>query len=185
MVPVNSELFHDACPGTHKYLEIHYACLSSGKSSNVKKPSLSQKIPVRIPHWPLNHHLAKKPNKTDSESASSSDKSSSEVRKQIPILVTEKQVEVRVPITSPPPTSSSTTVVTTEAPTTSTTTPASTTKERISVQHRQPVNINHKPKPTTSLPVHGKAQQNFSNIYTEAFWPSFSKRASSSQWSKS
>ena len=25
-VPVSSELFGDPCPGTHKYVEIHYTC---------------------------------------------------------------------------------------------------------------------------------------------------------------
>ena len=45
VVEVNSSNFHDACPGTLKYLEIHYACTSkipqSGTSGSAgKQPSL-------------------------------------------------------------------------------------------------------------------------------------------------
>ena len=48
IVPVNSDLFHDACPGTHKYLEIHYACLSSQRQKPVK--NRGQKAPD-LPPW--------------------------------------------------------------------------------------------------------------------------------------
>ena len=47
VVPVNSDLFHDACPGTHKYLEIHYACLSS----NNQKVKPGGRLPPIKPGW--------------------------------------------------------------------------------------------------------------------------------------
>ena len=37
-MPVNSEVFGDPCPGTHKYVEVHYACKSKAAASTTKKP---------------------------------------------------------------------------------------------------------------------------------------------------
>ena len=37
-MPVNSEVFGDPCPGTHKYVEVHYACKNKAAASTTKKP---------------------------------------------------------------------------------------------------------------------------------------------------
>ena len=37
-MPVNSDVFGDPCPGTHKYVEVHYACKSKAAASTTKKP---------------------------------------------------------------------------------------------------------------------------------------------------
>ena len=37
-MPVNSEVFGDPCPGTHKYVEVHYACKNKAAASSTKKP---------------------------------------------------------------------------------------------------------------------------------------------------
>ena len=50
VVNVNSKLFHDACPGTHKYLEIHYACLSSNNNAKGALGGGGRKMPV-LPAW--------------------------------------------------------------------------------------------------------------------------------------
>lgn len=115
MVPVNSELFHDACPGTHKYLEIHYACLSAN-SDNKKGPRGPPKLPgwfkpknsQNIPNMATaatNHEInsvnsAVNSNKTETES----------VGPRKPILVTKKGRDTteRVPITTEATTTQST-----------------------------------------------------------------------------
>ena len=45
VVPVESSHFPDSCPGTSKYLEIHYACISQSKSSG------SQSTNQLLPPW--------------------------------------------------------------------------------------------------------------------------------------
>ena len=37
-MPVNSDVFGDPCPGTHKYVEVHYACKNKAAASTTKKP---------------------------------------------------------------------------------------------------------------------------------------------------
>lgn len=175
-MPVNSELFHDACPGTHKYLEIHYACLSS--SSPLGSPANGRKAPA-LPPWmfelqeasptsnsKVNTALVQNNNKDHvggdgeispgSQSAAQKTENNSNVRK--PILVTEKvEVERRVPITTPRPTTPSTTMTTT------TTTVVTTTE----VTTRVPLNKSQKvlqkayqaAKATTTLAVSSQGRQ--------------------------
>ena len=37
-VPVDSEIFGDPCPGTHKYVEVHYTCVPQSSSTTTNKP---------------------------------------------------------------------------------------------------------------------------------------------------
>ena len=125
-MPVNSQLFHDACPGTHKYLEIHYACLSS---RNVKVPDL--------PAW-LKHSGREPKNSVTTETTQNPKKV------QIPVLVTGKVTTERpIPITTP--TTTSTTQSTTRR-TTSTSTTASPSTSPKSINRTQ------RPTPKTTTP---------------------------------
>lgn len=36
IVYAKNEVFGDPCPGTSKYLEVHYTCLKSGKSEAIE-----------------------------------------------------------------------------------------------------------------------------------------------------
>ena len=167
MVPVNSDLFHDACPGTHKYLEIHYACLStSAPTSNNQKPnSRTPWKPSWMSHRPKEHHNIGSNNGGPNSASEANNNSPSvntiiNVNKNLdknnnnqsdtnsirkPILVTEKVVVTdRVPITTPRPT--------TEAPTTTatSTTTASTMKARSSTTPRGPL-VNEVVEPKTPI----------------------------------
>ena len=177
VVPVNSELFHDACPGTHKYLEIHYACLSANSDNKMGprgppklpgwfKPKNSQNIPnIATPatsHEQNSVNSAVNSNKTETESAGP--------RK--PILVTKKGRD-KVPITTErvPITTESTTTPSTKSRTDSTTTTPRTTSS------------------PTPAPIHfpGKKKfkvtilKNFEKYYIlvknakDRFWPNFER----------
>jgi hypothetical protein len=45
---VSSQIFGDPCPGTHKYVEIHYACVSQFAASAGSKSSTP-----KLPPWLL------------------------------------------------------------------------------------------------------------------------------------
>ena len=51
-VPVSSDLFGDPCPGTHKYVELHYSC--SPKTDPTRRPLppwyLQQQPPLQSSH---------------------------------------------------------------------------------------------------------------------------------------
>ena len=129
VVSVDSMSFHDACPGTLKYLEIHYACHSR---SHKEIPSDSRKPPGRVPQV-SNGRIPKDPNKripkgpsaipqnTNNMKTKSGDKARSGPK--VPILVTaratiDSDVGKRVPITTPSTTTSTPTTVTTTKQTT-------------------------------------------------------------------
>ena len=45
-MPVNSAIFGgDPCPGTHKYVEVHYACMAKHEQATTKRP--------QMPRWYL------------------------------------------------------------------------------------------------------------------------------------
>ena len=37
-MPVNSRVFGDPCPNTHKYVEVHYACAPKVSATTTKRP---------------------------------------------------------------------------------------------------------------------------------------------------
>ena len=147
VVPVKSDLFHDACPGTHKYLEIHYTCLSTNSAtSNNQKPNM--------PSWMFDRPKEQIGNNAGSNSALEANYNPSvntiiNVNKNLPndknnqsdtnnerkpILVTAKGFTDRVPITTPRPT--------TEAPTTTATSTTTTSTTRSRTTPMSPPNIN-------------------------------------------
>ena len=174
VVPVNSDLFHDACPGTHKYLEIHYACLSpSTSTSNNQKPN-NRRVPVF--HIGSNGGLsnsaseaANSPsvntiinvNKNLPNYKNNNQSDTNSMRK--PILVTEKVADItdRVPITTPRPT--------TEAPTTTatSTTTTSTIKDRSSTTPTRPL-VNEVMEPKT-VPGYPDPCKNFFQYLGKSF----------------
>ena len=135
VVAVDSTSFHDACPGTHKYLEIHYACQSRSqeaipsepKGPRRPKPALPPWIPsspdvkeaprgpkVRVPKGP-SAIPAKSLNVTKNRRNGAEAKP---VVEKVPILVTaratvDNSAIRRVPITTPSTTTSTTTTGTT------------------------------------------------------------------------
>ena len=142
VVPVNSDLFHDACPGTHKYLEIHYACLSS----NNQKVKPGGRLPPIKPGWVP---VPPPPSGSSRPSVNTNITYDNDVRqtnennnKRKPILVTEKveTTSVRVPITTPRPTTSSTT-------TTTASTMTSTTSSTVKRTSKRPTQSTRKPTP--------------------------------------
>ncbi|XP_042878351.1 latrophilin Cirl-like isoform X5 [Penaeus japonicus] len=52
-MPVNSETFGDNCPGTYKYIEVHYSCLLDTTTTTTSRPRppwyLPTRAPIRIP----------------------------------------------------------------------------------------------------------------------------------------
>ena len=186
MVPVNSDLFHDACPGTHKYLEIHYACLStSAPTSNNQKPnSRTPWKPSWMSHRPKEHHNIGSNNGGPNSASEANNNSPSvntiiNVNKNLPnyknnnqsdtnsmrkpILVTEKVADItdRVPITTPRPT--------TEAPTTTatSTTTTSTIKDRSSTTPTRPL-VNEVMEPKT-VPGYPDPCKNFFQYLGKSF----------------
>ena len=134
-IPVQSSQFPDACPGTSKYLEIHYACRSasgtaSGHSGKKLIPPWLQKA-NRVPDNKRIWTKSKKPIQVNSRTdGSSSTGSTTSTTPRKPILVTENFANEdeeeeedndvpRVPITTPRPTTRRTT--TTATPTTANT----------------------------------------------------------------
>ena len=107
-VPVSSSLFGDPCPGTHKYVEIHYTC--SPKTDTTRRP---------LPPWYLqqpslqSHSDNWLPNPAShSEDLTSGNSYSS----RIPILVaTTTSQPRRIPITTPRPTTTTSSTTTAES----------------------------------------------------------------------
>ena len=104
-------MFPDSCPGTSKYLEVHYACVSARNpgSSSARK----------IPPW-MRKQIKDKPKKNKGSAASSkaggdkasgvpSSTASSAPRK--PILVTDKAAPTTTTSTAAPTTAKTTTQV--------------------------------------------------------------------------
>ena len=133
VVAVDSTSFHDACPGTHKYLEIHYACQSRSqeaipsepKGPRRKKPALPPWIPssnvkqqpkgpsVRIPKGPS----AISPKSLNITKSNRNGAEAKPVVEKVPILVTaratpDNSAVRRVPITTPSTTTSTSTTET-------------------------------------------------------------------------
>ena len=51
-IPVRSSLFPDACPGTLKYLEIHYACRGQKSAvSRGQRPQIGRRPDEKLPPW--------------------------------------------------------------------------------------------------------------------------------------
>ena len=132
VVPVRSSLFPDACPGTLKYLEIHYACRPKDgqASSKPSKPSrtnlppwLAQKEPSikdnLVSNDKKNQVATLKPATSTLKSVQKVETTTPEPRK--PILVTERTKKTTtVPTTTTTLKTTSTTVkardaITTEA----------------------------------------------------------------------
>lgn len=149
---VNSDVFGDPCPGTHKYVEVHFACAPRVLATTTKRP---------LPPWFLQggadnlwSNPNKKANPTSTSQATSSLVTSTTQEKAVfavdsgtiqerkPILVTsdssvtstttpESTTPVRIPITTP----TTTTTTTTESTTTTTaSTEASTASEALTSQ---------------------------------------------------
>ncbi|XP_059096378.1 latrophilin Cirl-like [Tigriopus californicus] len=120
-IPVSSSVLPDACPGTHKYLEIHYACSTSKApvvvNSNEHRPPWLQKgrnTPDHRKTWKptlvgggRSSVLGGRPSQPQTDN----DRVVIPVTTQAPrkpILVTDKEDETpRVPITTPIPSTSS------------------------------------------------------------------------------
>ena len=117
MVPVLSSIFPDECPGTLKYLEIHYACKAHKKKTNLKVPIWLQKQQEKA-----KQNVIPDVKTTPKNSVVSVTTPVTPVNRRKPILVTEKRVVVekttkswrrkdadqsssskRVPITTPKP----------------------------------------------------------------------------------
>ena len=108
---MSSELFGDPCPGTHKYVEIHYTCSPNTDSSRRPLPPWYLQQPGIQSHshnWLQNSHTLEV---------------SSGYSSRIPILVaTTTSQPRRIPITTPRPTTTSTSTSTTLESVTSDTT---------------------------------------------------------------
>jgi latrophilin 1 len=107
-VPVNSDLFGDPCPETHKYVEIHYTCAPT-------EDTIQQRPPWYI-HPSLNGSSLLPPLpwlKDDIRSSDLPKNGGSASAPRIPILVaTTTSTPKRIPITSsPPPTTTATTTL--------------------------------------------------------------------------
>jgi len=50
-VPVDSNVFHDACPGTFKYLEVHFACRSLQHQIQFNLTNQTSKRGPPLPPW--------------------------------------------------------------------------------------------------------------------------------------
>lgn len=116
MVPVLSSIFPDECPGTLKYLEIHYACKAHKKKTNLKVPIWLQKQQEKA-----KQNVIPDVKTTPKSSVVSVTTPVTPVNRRKPILVTEKRVvekttkswrrkdedqsssSKRVPITTPKP----------------------------------------------------------------------------------
>ena len=121
-VPVNSDVFGDPCPGTHKYVEIHYTC-SPKTSPTTRRP---------LPPWFVQSPVVPGPaaggntdlwmpnsQKTSKELSLEGRKGLTGFSSRIPILVaTTTTTPKRIPITTPKPTTASTTTKTTTSTTT-------------------------------------------------------------------
>jgi len=120
-VGVSSDLFGDPCPGTHKYVEIHYTC--SPKTSDItRRPPLPPWYlqPVQKPDngkldtWLPNSAIQKERDIAPLDKPPQSKSFNS----RIPILVaTTTEPPKRIPITTPRPTTPSTTTTTPETTT--------------------------------------------------------------------
>ena len=106
---MSSDLFGDPCPGTHKYVEIHYTC--SPKTDTTRRP---------LPPWYLQQpslqshsqnwlaHSAQTADQAADRAGDQTDPANS-YNSRIPILVaTTTNTPKRVPITTPRPTTTST-----------------------------------------------------------------------------
>ena len=113
-VPVSSDLFGDPCPGTHKYVEIHYTCSQSDETAQQQRP------PWYI-QPPLNGSAAALPwlkdvIRSDLPLPPSKNVNNGGGAPRIPILVaTTTSTPKRIPITTPPPPTTTTTVQSTSA----------------------------------------------------------------------
>ena len=59
-VPVNSSIFGDPCPGTFKYVEVHYSCLEQGAGLTTlqeRPPWLLDLTATPEPAWQVKHLL--------------------------------------------------------------------------------------------------------------------------------
>lgn len=129
---VNSDIFGDPCPGTHKYMEVHYACspkfitttkrpfppwfLESGAGDLWSPQKQSTTLQETNPTMTSSTSLKTSSSTLVSSSSIASSSSSfstlaedhlttSSPRK--PILVTQPTTPVRIPITTPKPTTTS------------------------------------------------------------------------------
>lgn len=137
-VPVSSDLFGDPCPGTHKYVEIHYTC--SPKTDTTRRP---------LPPWYLQpppqsnsdgKHDLWLPNSSKQKqkdiAPNGNEGSGKNFNSRIPILVaTTTSTPKRIPITTPKPTTISSTTTTTES-----TTEKATSKEVLMEPNNLPIN---------------------------------------------
>ena len=134
---VNSEVFGDPCPGTHKYVEVHFACAPRLLATTTKRP---------LPPWFLQggaDNLWNNPNESNNPTSSSTTANATNptvatknifsisdvvphvTDKRKPILVTSdvtSTTPVRIPITTSTTSTTTTTTTTTTTSTTSTTT---------------------------------------------------------------
>ena len=116
-VPVSSDLFGDPCPGTHKYVEIHYTC--SPKTSDItRRPPLPPWYlqPVQKPDEVK--HNTWLPNSAIQKERDIAPVPNTYSNSRIPILVaTTTEPPKRIPITTPRPTTPTTTTTTQETTT--------------------------------------------------------------------
>jgi latrophilin 1 len=108
---VSSDLFGDPCPGTHKYVEIHYTCSTAAEESGHQQqrppwyvqPAFNGSAVPPLPHPWLKDVL--RPDLPQS-------KNSGGAAPRIPILVaTTTSTPKRIPITTPPPPTTTTTTL--------------------------------------------------------------------------
>ena len=143
---VNSEVFGDPCPGTHKYVEVHFACAPRLLATTTKRP---------LPPWFLQggaDNLWNNPHESNNPTSSSTmaNATTTVLTKTIfsisdvvphvtdqrkPILVTSdvtSTTPVRIPITTSTTSTTPSTTPTTPSTTITTTSTTSTTTEEAS-----------------------------------------------------
>ena len=103
-------MFPDSCPGTSKYLEVHYACVSArnpGSSSARKIPPWMRK---QIKDKPKKNKAAASP-KAGGDKAGGVPSSTASSAPRKPILVTDKAAPTTTTSTAAPTTAKTTTQV--------------------------------------------------------------------------
>ena len=145
-VPVSSQLFDDACPGTRKYLEIHYQCVGSGNGNDASNSGSRAGVGGNNADWyeynssegwlKDSHHSASNLKLSEIENSNSN---RGGANSRIPILVaTTTSTPKRIPITTPVSTTTTTSTTTTAPPSTSTvTTTKKAVKDKVSINQSQ------------------------------------------------